>query len=119
MYLITWVKPWTLYPSVLRAGIKPDAAVARSTEKEFMMRRVHRYSIRKEDLFDMLHAGRYNPCMEITYRDRSGEYTHKLSAGYWDDIDVYRDGSETYILSSNRSLGYIGLEVFEGSRQNR
>jgi hypothetical protein len=44
----------------------------------------------------------------------SGEYTHKLSAGYCDDIDVYQDGSETYILSSNRSIGYIGLEVFEG-----
>ena len=81
------------------------------------MRRVRRYSIRKEDLFDMHHAGRYNPCMEITYRDRSGEYTHKLSAGYWDDIDVYRSGSETYILSSNRSIGYIGLEVFNGSEK--
>ena len=78
------------------------------------MRRIHRFSIRKEDLFDMLHDRRHNPCLEITYRDRSGEYTHKLSAGYWDDIDVYREGSETYILSSNSKLGYIGLEVFEG-----
>lgn len=114
MYSITWVELWTQYPFVHHAGIKPGAAAARSTEKEFMVRRVHRFSIRKEDLFDMLHAQRYNPCLEITYRDRSGEYTHKLSAGYWDDIDVYRDGSETYILSSNRSIGYFGLEVFEG-----
>jgi hypothetical protein len=114
MCLITWVKPWTRCPSAQPAGIKPDAAAAHSTEKEIMMRRVHRYSMRKEDLFDMHHAGRYNPCMEITYRDRSGEYTHKLSAGYCDDIDVYRDGSETYILSRNTSLEYFGLEVFEG-----
>ena len=78
------------------------------------MRRVRRYGIQKETHPDMLHAGRYNPCLEITYRDRSGRHTHKLSAGYWDDIDVYRDGSETYILSCNPKLGYIGLEVFEG-----
>jgi len=78
------------------------------------MRRVHRFSIQKEDLFDMLHAGRYNPCMEITYRDRFGKHTHKLSAGYWDDVDVYREGPITYILSSNPKLGYVGLEVFEG-----
>jgi hypothetical protein len=79
-----------------------------------MMRRVHRYSISKEDFWEMLHAGRYNPCLQITYRDRFGKHTNKLTAGYWDDIDVYREGSETYILSSNPKLGYIGLEVFEG-----
>ena len=79
------------------------------------MRRVHRFSIQKENLYDMLHAQRYNPCLEITYRDRFGKHTHKLSAGYWDDLDVYREGTETYILSSNPKLGYIGLEVFEGA----
>lgn len=78
------------------------------------MRRVRRFTICKETHADMLHAGRYNPCLEITYRDRSGRHTHKLSAGYWDDIDVYRDGSETYVLTGNPKLGYIGLEVFEG-----
>ena len=78
------------------------------------MRRVHRYSIRKETLSDMLHAGRYNPCLEITYRDRSGKHIYKLSVGYSDDLDVYRSGSETYILSSNPKLGYMGLEVFDG-----
>jgi hypothetical protein len=114
MSLITWVELWIQYPSVQPAGIKPGAAVARSTEKEFMMRRVRKYSIRKETHSDMLHAQRYNRCLEITYRDRSGEYTHKLSAGYCDDIDIYRSGSETYVLTSNRSLGYIGLEVFQG-----
>jgi hypothetical protein len=88
-----------------------------STEKEPIMRRVHRYSIAKEDYWEMLHAGRYNPCLQITYRDRFGKHTHKLSAGYWDDIDVYREGSETYILSSNPKLGYVGLEIFEGAEK--
>jgi hypothetical protein len=112
--LITWGTIWTLFKSVRPAGTKPGAQPARSTGKEPKMRRVHRFSIQKENLFDMLHARRYNPCLEITYRDRFGKHTHKLSAGYWDDIDVYREGTETYILSSNPKLGYIGLEVFEG-----
>ena len=79
------------------------------------MRKIHNYRITKESFWEMLHAKRHNPCLEITYRDRSGKYTHKLSAGYSDDIDVYREGSETYILSTNSRLGYVGLEVFEGA----
>jgi hypothetical protein len=78
------------------------------------MRRINRYTLRKEDLFEMLHAKRHHPCLEISYRDRSGEYIHKLSAGYGDDIDVYREGATTYILSQNPNLGYIGLEMFDG-----
>jgi hypothetical protein len=98
------------------AVTKPGAAAARST-KEPIMRRIYRYSISKEDYWEMLHAGRYNPCLQITYRDRFGKHTHKLTAGYWDDIDIYREGTETYILSSNPKLGYIGLEVFEGAEK--
>jgi len=78
------------------------------------MRRIHRYSIGKESTEDMIRAKRFNPCLEITFRDRSGQHTHKLSAGYGDDLDVYREGLETYILTTNPRLGYIGLEVFEG-----
>jgi hypothetical protein len=96
------------------AGTKLSVKHAHSTGEEPKMRRIHRFSIQKENLFDMLHAGRYNPCLEITYRDRFGKHTHKLTAGYWDDLDVYREGNETYILSSNPKLGYVGLEVFEG-----
>ncbi len=63
----------------------------------------------------MIKAKRFNPCLEITFRDRSGRHTHKLSAGYDDDLDVYREGAATYILSTNSKLGYIGLEVFAGA----
>ena len=78
------------------------------------MRRIRNYSISKESTEDMIRAKRFNSCLEITFRDRSGQHTHKLSAGYDDDLDVYREGSETYILTTNPRLGYIGLEVFEG-----
>ena len=78
------------------------------------MRRIRNYSISKESTEDMIQAKRFNPCLEITFRDRSGQHTHKLMAGYNDGLDVYREGSETYILITNPRLGYIGLEVFEG-----
>lgn len=79
------------------------------------MHRVNNYRISKESFEDMLHAGRFNPCLEIMFRDRTGQYTHKLSAGYGDVLYVYREGTGTYILSTNSMLGYVGLEVFEGA----
>jgi len=78
------------------------------------MRKIHNYRISKEDFWEMLHARRHNPCLVITFRDKSGSHIHKLSAGYSDDIDVYREGTETFVLSSNSRLDYVGLEIFEG-----
>ena len=52
------------------------------------MRRISNFTIDKEYIDDMIKAGRYNQCLEITYRDRSGKYTHKLSAGGSDVLDV-------------------------------
>ena len=79
------------------------------------MRRINNYSINKESTEDMINAGRFNPCLQITFRDKTGKHTHKLSAGYGDSLDVYREGAETFVLSANSRLGYIGLEVFEGA----
>jgi len=78
------------------------------------MRKIHNYRISKEDFWEMLHARRHSPCLVITFQDKSGSHTHKLSAGYSDDIDVYRDGKETFVLSRNPRLDYVGLEIFEG-----
>ena len=81
------------------------------------MRGIRNYQIRKELFEDMHHAGRYNRSLEITFRDKTGEHTHKIGAGYSDDIDVYREGTLTYVLSRNHNLGYFGLEIFEGSEK--
>ena len=81
------------------------------------MRRVNNYRIAKESFEDMCTATRFHPCLEITFRDRTGEHTHKLSAGYSDDISVYREHGETFVLSQNPGLGYIGLEVFMAEEQ--
>ena len=64
----------------------------------------------------MIAAGRFNPSLEIIFRDRHGIHRHKLSAGYADDIHVYRESSLTCVLSINNSLDYVGLEAFEGGQ---
>jgi len=76
------------------------------------------YKVRKESLEDMCKAGRYNPALEITFKDKTGTHIVKVGAGYSDDLYVYQSmGEETYVLSKNDSLEYVGLEVFEGDEQ--
>ncbi len=79
------------------------------------MRKVTNYQVQKESFEDMNDAGRFNPSLEITFRDKTGVHTHKISAGHSDDIDVYRESGETYVLSRNFGLGYVGLEIFTGT----
>jgi len=79
------------------------------------MRRITNYRIQKESMEAMVKAQRYHPALEIQIRDRTGTHTHTLSAGYDDVLHVYREGQETYVLSLNPRMGYVGLQVFDGS----
>ena len=81
------------------------------------MRQIHNYNVSKESFDDMVKANRFNPCLEITFRDKSGEHINKIGAGYDDVIHIYREYTEIYLLSLNPGLGYVGLEVFEGSKK--
>jgi hypothetical protein len=80
------------------------------------MRKVD-YELQRESFEDMLAAGRYNESLEIVFRDKSGKHIHKLGAGRSDEIDVYRDGKETFVLARNFGLGYVGLEIFNGDEK--
>ena len=81
------------------------------------MQKVRHYTIRKESFEEMCNSGRFNPCLEIVFEDSAGCHTHKISAGYEDDISVYHDNGETYVLSQNPRLDYAGLEVFGGDER--
>ena len=81
------------------------------------MRKITNYTIHKESFEDMLTSGRFNPCLEIVFRDKTGHHTHKLSAGHSDDIVVYREYGETLVLTHNPQLGYFGLEMFNGDEK--
>ncbi len=78
------------------------------------MRTVKNFSISKETIEDQTQAGRWNPCLEISFRDKQGLHTHKIGAGYSDDIHVFRESGVTFIVGTNSRLGYVDLEIYEG-----
>jgi len=78
------------------------------------VKRITNVEIGKESFEDMHKAGRWNPSLEITFRDRGGSHTYKISAGYADEIHVYREAGITYVLARNTHLPYMGVEAFEG-----
>jgi len=80
------------------------------------MRKVN-YQLQKETFKDMAVAGRLNPCLEITFRDKRGQHTHKIGAGYSDEVTAFRENGITYVLSQCRALGYAGLEAFYGDER--
>lgn len=80
------------------------------------MRRVG-FKIEKETYEEQRAAGRYNPGLVVLFRDKRGNHRVHIGAGYSDDVEVYREGDETFILSKNRRLDYVGLEIFRGSQQ--
>jgi hypothetical protein len=80
------------------------------------MRRVN-YQIEKETIDSQVKAGRFNPALELTFRDKTGTHTHTIGAGHSDTLDVYRDGKETFVLVRNFGMGYVGLEGFKGDEK--
>ncbi|MFH1983196.1 MAG: hypothetical protein ABIL58_15240 [Pseudomonadota bacterium] len=73
-----------------------------------------RTRISKESTEDMIAAGRFNPSLELTFRDSRGLHTHKIAAGYHDGLHIYHEHGLTYVLTVNFYLEYVGLEVFDG-----
>jgi len=49
------------------------------------------------------------------FRDRTGKHRVFVGYGTFDYIDVYREGSLTFILCRNPRQGYVGMQVCEGS----
>lgn len=80
------------------------------------MRRVN-CKIVRESFEDMIEVGRLHPSLEVIFRDKKGSHKHKIGAGYSDEVYAFRENGETFILSQNERLGYIGLEVFKGDEQ--
>lgn len=52
----------------------------------------------------------------LHYRDRSGKWNVELQCGTHDDVDVFREGCVTYVLTRNDRLGYVGVEGFENGK---
>ena len=81
------------------------------------MRRVktHSWKTQLESWEDMNEAGRFNPSLELVFKDKAGKHTVKIGSGRSDYLDLYRDGKHTYLLSRNYGLDYVSLDIFEGN----
>ena len=50
----------------------------------------------------------------LMYTDKDGMHRVEVNAKDKDEIEVFRDGEATYVVSWNTRLGYVGLERFVG-----
>ena len=82
------------------------------------MRTVHNWEKQYETWESQQKAGRYNPGYEITFRDKRGKHTVPIGAGSNDSVYVLREGEETYIVTINTRLDYVGLEIFDGDNSH-
>ena len=78
------------------------------------MRTIKDFKLQNETFEDQRKAGRYNPALELIFRDKKGFHTVKIGAGTSDRIYVFREDWETIVLSINSGLNYAGIEVFNG-----
>jgi len=76
------------------------------------MKTITNFTIDEENYESQLAASRYNPGLEVTFRDKRGAHTVPISAGYSDQITVYREKELTIVLSTNKGLCYAGVELF-------
>jgi hypothetical protein len=75
------------------------------------------YSIDHESWEEMAKARRENRALVLQYRDRQGKHRVTIDAGESDEIDVFREGELTLVLSTNSRYGYAGIQAFKGSEE--
>lgn len=57
-------------------------------------------------------TGYHNPRRSILVRDKRGMHILASGHGSGDDVEVYREGDDYYVLSMRRSFPYVGLTYF-------
>ena len=49
----------------------------------------------------------------VIFRDKKGTHRVSIDAGNSDDIRLFREGTSTYILTTNTRYGYCGITVYD------
>ncbi len=80
------------------------------------MRRIKSVEIQNESLEDQIAAGRSEPCLEVVIPTPKGKRILKIEARSTDEVTVFKLGKYTLVVNINRSLNYIGLEIFDGEK---
>lgn len=73
------------------------------------MRTVHDFKLEEETLEEQFAAQRYNPAT-VLIRNKKRMV---LDCGTSDTVRVFKEGKETFVLSYNRGMNYVGLQIFD------
>ena len=73
------------------------------------MRTLHNWKLGEESWDEQAASGRYHPCQQVHVKDGP---VLTISAGTADDLDVFTEHGLFYVVSVNRGLETVGLEVF-------
>jgi hypothetical protein len=78
------------------------------------MRTFKNYRITNESWEEQAKAHRYNPAQVLRlFPSGVKEKRYTIDSGRDDNISVFRDGDMFYVLSINRHLPYVGIQVFD------
>ena len=72
------------------------------------MRRLRNYTITQIET-----PGYHNAPSYLRFKTREGNHLHMIKAGRSDHIALYHDKGWVSVLSYNRGLGYVGLEIHD------
>jgi len=75
------------------------------------------FKIEYESFEEQTKAGRYNPNLIVVLNINNEEIKYSVSSGRSDSIYVFKEEKYIYVLSVNKNLGYVGLEIFEENEQ--
>ncbi len=73
------------------------------------------FRLSDESVESQQQAGRYNPAQVCHFRIGAKHVSHTIGAGRSDDISVFTHGGLGVILTYNRRLDYVGLEVVDSA----
>ena len=75
------------------------------------MRTLHHWRLVQETWNEQRDAGRFNPGLQI----HIGTLHLPIGAGSSDDVHLFQEDGEYYVLSVNTGLQYVGLQIFSAT----
>lgn len=67
----------------------------------------------RETIEEQSASKRYTPAQVVVWKG----HRHAIGAGTADDVDLFTEGGELYVLSRHRGLGYAGLQIFRDGEE--
>ena len=76
------------------------------------MKRLYDFTVEEESVEEMLKAGRIMPYLRVTFQVTGNQYSVLIPAGIKDNIYIFKQGEEVFILARNSKHESIVFEIF-------